>query len=69
MKTPVLFFLRFYKKYLNWLPGQACRFQPTCSEYTYQAVSKYGTIQGLYLGFRRILRCNPWSQGGYDPVK
>ncbi len=45
-----------------------CRFQPTCSQYTYQAVEKYGSLKGLYLGFLRIVRCHPWSKGGYDPV-
>lgn len=40
-----------------------CRFQPTCSRYTYQAVEKYGTVKGLWLGFKRILRCHPWSKG------
>ncbi|OGK40547.1 membrane protein insertion efficiency factor YidD [Candidatus Roizmanbacteria bacterium RIFCSPHIGHO2_12_FULL_44_10] len=45
-----------------------CRFRPTCSQYTYQAVEKYGVIKGLYLGMRRILRCHPWSRGGYDPA-
>lgn len=46
-----------------------CRFQPTCSEYAYQAVSKYGIIKGLMKGTWRLLRCHPFSKGGYDPVK
>lgn len=45
-----------------------CRHQPTCSEYTIQAIIKYGSIKGCFLGFKRILRCNPWGTSGYDPV-
>lgn len=51
------------------LSDQVCRFTPTCSEYTYQAVEKYGVVKGLYLGLRRIIRCHPWNKGGYDPVR
>jgi putative membrane protein insertion efficiency factor len=50
-------------------PGGFCRFQPTCSQYTYEAVEKYGTIKGGWLGLKRIFRCNPWNKGGHDPVK
>lgn len=46
----------------------ACRFTPTCSVYTSEAVKRYGIIQGIYLGFKRFLRCNPFSAGGFDPV-
>lgn len=46
-----------------------CRFSPSCSEYTYQAIEKYGTIKGLFLGLRRILRCQPYFPGGCDPIK
>jgi hypothetical protein len=49
--------------------GGFCRFTPTCSQYTYEAVDKYGVIKGSWLGIKRICRCNPWSKGGYDPVK
>lgn len=45
-----------------------CRHQPTCSEYTKQAIIKYGSIKGCFLGFKRILHCNPWGTSGYDPV-
>jgi uncharacterized protein len=51
------------------LTDQICRFRPTCSQYTYQAVEKYGTGKGLFLGLKRIVRCHPWSKGGFDPVK
>lgn len=50
------------------LTDGACRFRPTCSQYTYEAVAKYGTIKGILLGFRRILKCHPWSKGGHDPL-
>jgi len=77
MKSFMLSLIRLYQKYLSpdtgvfraaWLVGSACRFSPTCSEYTYQAVETYGIIRGSILGLRRILRCHPWSPGGFDPV-
>jgi hypothetical protein len=49
-------------------PAGYCRFNPTCSQYTYQAVEKYGVIKGSWLGVKRIIRCNPRSAGGYDPI-
>ena len=51
------------------LTDKVCRFTPTCSEYTYQAIEKYGILKGLISGFLRIIRCHPFSKGGYDPVK
>ena len=65
MKKLVLSLIKFYQKYLSL---KVCRFTPTCSEYTSQAVEKYGTAKGLYLGLRRVLRCHPWSRGGLDPL-
>jgi uncharacterized protein len=66
--------LRFYQKKISPVihyifPFAGCRFTPTCSEYTFQAVGRYGTIKGLFLGLGRIIRCNPFNKGGYDPVK
>ncbi len=48
--------------------GHACRFTPTCSEYTKEAISKYGIFKGIFLGTKRVLKCNPLVKGGYDPV-
>lgn len=63
--------LRIIRGYQNWvspmLPS-ACRFQPTCSEYGYQAIAKYGIIRGGAMAVWRVLRCNPFNKGGYDPV-
>jgi putative membrane protein insertion efficiency factor len=69
MKYLVLDFLRLYKTFLSPFLPPACRFTPTCSEYTTQAVEKYGAIRGTWLGAKRILRCQPFCKGGYDPVK
>jgi len=55
----------FWAPYVNM---RVCIHYPSCSEYTYQAIDKYGIIKGSWMGFKRILRCNPFSKGGYDPV-
>ena len=60
--------IKFYKKFISPLKPPSCRFTPTCSTYTLEAVKKFGAIKGLYLGFRRVLRCHPLNPGGYDPV-
>jgi putative membrane protein insertion efficiency factor len=49
-------------------PYGYCRFHPTCSEYSYQAVERYGVVRGTWLGFKRLLRCHPWNKGGHDPL-
>lgn len=68
LKKAFLLLIRGYQKGVSpWLPA-ACRFHPTCSEYMYQAVEKWGLIKGLGLGLRRIGRCHPWNPGGVDPV-
>ena len=60
--------IRFYQRYISPLTGPTCRFHPTCSHYTLQAIEKYGTFKGGWLGLRRILRCHPFHPGGHDPV-
>ena len=50
------------------LTDSVCRFRPTCSRYTYEAINKYGTIKGVILSLKRIIKCTPWSKGGPDPV-
>ena len=67
-KFIVLGLIRFYQRVISPMFPPSCRFVPTCSEYTYQAVQKYGVIRGLWLGINRLLRCHPFSPGGYDPV-
>ncbi|MCX6724555.1 MAG: membrane protein insertion efficiency factor YidD [Candidatus Shapirobacteria bacterium] len=70
MKRLILKWIRFYQKrtpfFLSW--HLSCRFQPTCSEYTYQAIKSYGIMRGSWLGLKRICKCHPWHQGGLDPL-
>ena len=68
MKTVVLALIRFYKRFISPALPSSCRFEPTCSVYTYQAIDKYGVIKGGWLGIKRIARCHPLNPGGYDPV-
>jgi putative membrane protein insertion efficiency factor len=68
MKYLVLDFLKLYKTFLSPFLPPACRFTPTCSEYAFQAVEKYGAARGTWLALKRILRCQPFCAGGDDPV-
>lgn len=75
MKRIMVSIIRGYQKTISpdhgWLSGgkqRICRFHPTCSEYTIQAIEKYGTFKGVGMGIWRILRCNPFNKGGFDPV-
>ena len=69
--------IKFYQKTLSFDHGPLnflysegfCRFKPTCSQYTYQAIEKYGVFRGGFLGLWQVIRCNPWSKGGWDPVR
>lgn len=72
-----IYIIKFYQKTLSpdhglfkyLYPYGYCRFKPTCSDYAIQALKKYGFIKGGLMAFWRVLRCNPWSKGGHDPVK
>jgi len=64
----VLFMVKVYRKYISPYKRPCCRFYPTCSQYMYDAVGKYGAVKGVYLGVKRIFRCHPFHPGGYDPV-
>ncbi len=68
MKWPLVILIRFYQYAISPLMGRSCRYLPTCSEYTVDAVQKYGALKGGWLGAKRICRCHPWHPGGYDPV-
>lgn len=60
--------IRGYQRFISPIFPPSCRFYPSCSEYSYQAIEKYGALRGGWLGIRRISRCHPWNPGGYDPV-
>jgi putative membrane protein insertion efficiency factor len=68
MKRPALWAIRWYQRYISPGLGPACRFQPTCSEYAYDAIERYGVLRGIGMGAWRIARCNPLNDGGFDPV-
>lgn len=61
--------IRVYQRLLSPMLPPSCRYWPTCSQYTLQAIQKYGLVRGSFMGAWRILRCNPWSDGGIDPVR
>jgi len=71
MAKLAIFLIKFYQNYISKyiLVGSHCRFYPTCSQYSLEAYEKYGFLKGTYLTVRRILRCNPFNSGGYDPLK
>jgi uncharacterized protein len=76
MKGIILKMIKWYQKYLSLdqsflsflYSERICRFHPTCSEYTYQAIEKYGLFRGSWIGLKRIVRCHPWGKGGNDPL-
>jgi putative membrane protein insertion efficiency factor len=68
MKRVLLSLIWFYKRAISPYTPRACRFTPTCSDYAVEAITRYGAIKGLRLAIWRVLRCNPFGKGGYDPV-
>ncbi len=68
MTRAVLLLIRGYQHTLSHLFTGSCRYYPSCSQYTYEAVSRYGWLRGSWMGARRIARCHPFAKGGYDPV-
>ncbi len=68
MRTVVTGLLRAYQLLISPFFGNCCRFYPSCSQYTIEAVTRHGVLKGLWLGSRRILKCHPWHPGGVDPV-
>ena len=72
MKKILIKSILFYKKHISIFfskNGTNCKFYPTCSEYAIQAIEKYGSLKGTIISIKRILRCNPFSKGGYDPLR
>ena len=69
MRKAVVASLRFYKRFISPILPSACRFHPTCSEYMREAVEKYGVRRGVGMGLMRLLRCHPFHEGGFDPVR
>ncbi|MBR1419659.1 MAG: membrane protein insertion efficiency factor YidD [Selenomonadaceae bacterium] len=68
MKKLILILIQFYREWISPLKSPSCRFIPTCSEYAMIAVEKYGAARGLILALKRILKCHPFHEGGFDPV-
>ncbi len=69
MKCFLIGIIKVYRKFISPLKAPSCKFTPTCSQYAIDAIEKKGVIKGLFMVVWRILRCNPFSKGGYDPVK
>ncbi len=68
MKQLLMGAIRLYQMTISRALPPSCRFEPSCSHYGYEAISKYGAIKGSWMAVKRIARCNPWNPGGYDPV-
>ena len=60
--------IKIYQRFISPFFPSSCKFSPSCSKYGIEAINKYGALKGAFLTFKRILRCNPWNKGGYDPI-
>jgi uncharacterized protein len=69
VKKIIIFFIRVYKRFISPILPDSCRFYPSCSQYAIEAIEKHGAVKGGMITTYRILRCNPFNKGGYDPVK
>jgi putative membrane protein insertion efficiency factor len=69
MKKILILGIKTYRKYISPLKRPCCIFYPTCSQYTLEAIEKYGAVKGSIMGIKRIARCHPYNKGGFDPVK
>ncbi|EJO5348114.1 membrane protein insertion efficiency factor YidD [Clostridium botulinum] len=69
MKNLLICIIKMYRKYISPLKRPSCRFYPTCSQYSLQAIEKYGALKGTLISIKRILKCHPFNKGGYDPLK
>lgn len=69
MKTLLIAIIKLYKYAISPILPNSCRFVPTCSEYSIEAISRYGALKGTFLSVRRLLRCHPFHPGGFDPVR
>lgn len=68
MKKILITIIKFYQKYISPLSAPTCRFLPTCSEYSIEAIQKYGPLKGSWKALKRICKCHPWGGSGYDPL-
>lgn len=68
LSYPLIGMVRFYQQFISPFTPATCRFTPTCSQYTLEALQKHGAFHGSWLGLKRIARCQPWGSSGYDPV-
>lgn len=68
MRAVLIALIHFYQKYISPMLGSNCRYYPSCSHYTAEAIERYGALRGAWMGIKRISRCHPWASGGFDPV-
>jgi putative membrane protein insertion efficiency factor len=69
MRALIVGALRIYKRWISPLLPSACRFHPTCAEYMIEAIDMHGTARGIWMGMKRLAKCHPFHEGGFDPVR